>query len=44
MLDIWQSSPKFDWGPRPAEIMGQTSLKAVWVVNNNGYYYGETSL
>ena len=32
------------WGPRPAELIGKTSMKAVWKENYGIYFYGEYSL
>ncbi len=40
----WESLPDLDWGSRPAELEGKTSMKAKWIENEDGIYYGEVSL
>jgi hypothetical protein len=42
--ELWSGLPMFDWGPRPVELIGKTSMGAVWIETDNSYYYGETSL
>jgi hypothetical protein len=42
--ELWNKEPPFDWGHRPAKLIGKTSMKAVWKEYDNCYYYGEVSL
>ncbi len=42
-FEIWLSMGTFEWGPRPAALVGKTSMKAIWKETDSYYYYGETS-
>jgi len=39
----WLNAGPFDWGPRPADFIGKTSMKATWIETDSFYYYGEVS-
>jgi len=44
IYDLWLSLPAFDWGPRPIELTGTTSMLAVCMEFTNAFYCGDTSI
>jgi hypothetical protein len=42
VYEICRKQPQFEWGTRPAELIGKTSMKAVWNEYEEYDYYGET--
>jgi hypothetical protein len=44
IYNLWITLPKFDLGPRPADLVGKTSMKAMLIERQGSIYYGETSL
>jgi hypothetical protein len=41
---MWINELPFEWGSRPNELIGKTSMKAKFIDKGNIFYYGETSL
>ena len=42
-LEIRKTKGFFDFGPRPEELIGETSMKAEFLETNIYYYYGEVN-
>jgi hypothetical protein len=40
--ELWSQLPQFEWGHRPGELSGTTSMKAVFKEFKNTFYFGET--
>ncbi len=42
--DLWSKQEPIEWGLRPAELVGKTSMVAVWQETDKYFYFGETTL